>query len=38
MVLLIVLILSQLDFIIGTIIGPKNEEEIAKGFIGYSGK
>ena len=37
MVLLIVLILSQLDFVIGTIVGPKNQEEIAKGFVGYNG-
>ncbi|KAL0271584.1 UNVERIFIED_CONTAM: hypothetical protein PYX00_008636 [Menopon gallinae] len=36
MVLLIVLILSQVDFIIGSLVGPKNKEEISKGFVGYS--
>lgn len=38
MVLLVVLILSQIDFMIGTAIGPKGNEEVAKGFVGYNGK
>lgn len=36
MVLLIVLVLSQLDFIIGSLVGPKSNEEISRGFVGYS--
>ncbi|KAK6644092.1 hypothetical protein RUM43_000358 [Polyplax serrata] len=36
MVLLIVLVCSQIDFMIGTLVGPKNEEEIARGFVGYN--
>ncbi|CAG0888473.1 unnamed protein product [Darwinula stevensoni] len=30
------MVLSQVTFIVGTIMGPKSNEEIAKGFIGYS--
>lgn len=26
------------DFLIGTIMGPQNEEQKAKGFIGFSGE
>ncbi|XP_051157409.1 bumetanide-sensitive sodium-(potassium)-chloride cotransporter [Leptopilina boulardi] len=33
--LLIILLLAIADFLIGTFIGPKNDEERAKGFIGY---
>ncbi|XP_046400819.1 solute carrier family 12 member 3-like isoform X1 [Ischnura elegans] len=36
MVLLFVLIASQIDFVIGSIIGPVDDEEIAKGFVGYN--
>lgn len=35
--LLIILLLAIADFMIGTIIGPKNDQERAKGFIGYNG-
>ncbi|XP_075209863.1 bumetanide-sensitive sodium-(potassium)-chloride cotransporter-like [Lycorma delicatula] len=35
MVLLMVLIASQVDFVVGSIIGPKTTLEIAKGFVGY---
>ncbi|XP_046677992.1 LOW QUALITY PROTEIN: bumetanide-sensitive sodium-(potassium)-chloride cotransporter-like [Homalodisca vitripennis] len=35
MCLLVVLLFSQIDFVIGTILGPKNNVEIAKGFTGY---
>jgi len=38
MFLLVVLILSQIVFIIGSILGPKNSEEVARGFVGFSGK
>lgn len=36
--LLIILLIALGDFIIGTFIGPKNNEEYAKGFIGYNGE
>ncbi|CAG0900386.1 unnamed protein product [Darwinula stevensoni] len=32
---LIGLLVSQVTFIVGTIMGPKSDDEIAKGFIGY---
>lgn len=38
MFLLVVLIAAQVDFIVGSFIGPVDEEEKAKGFIGYNGK
>lgn len=38
MCLLVVLLFSQVDFIIGTILGPKNNVEVAKGFVGYNCK
>lgn len=38
MFLLLVLVASQVDFIVGSFIGPINNEEKAKGFIGYDGK
>jgi hypothetical protein len=38
MVLLFVLIASQIDFVIGSFLGPQNDEEIAKGFVGYNCK
>ncbi|KAL0108378.1 hypothetical protein PUN28_015133 [Cardiocondyla obscurior] len=34
--LIAIIIAAILDFLIGTIIGPQNEEQIAKGFIGFS--
>ncbi|XP_008544301.1 bumetanide-sensitive sodium-(potassium)-chloride cotransporter isoform X1 [Microplitis demolitor] len=34
--LLIILLIALCDFIIGTFMGPKNNEEYAKGFIGYN--
>nr|CAD7196808.1 unnamed protein product [Timema douglasi] len=38
MVLLIVLIASQVDFVVGSIMGPKSDLEKAKGFVGYNMK
>lgn len=38
MVLLVVLVFSQVDFMIGSAIGPKGDEEVSKGFVGYSRK
>lgn len=35
--LLIILLLAIVDFMIGTFIGPKDDQERAKGFIGYNG-
>jgi len=35
--LLIILLVAIGDFMIGTFIGPKSEQEKAKGFIGYNG-
>ncbi|KOC64235.1 Bumetanide-sensitive sodium-(potassium)-chloride cotransporter [Habropoda laboriosa] len=34
--LLIILLLAIVDFIIGTFMGPKDDQERAKGFIGYN--
>jgi hypothetical protein len=36
MCLLFVLIASQIDFVIGSFMGPQDDEEIAKGFVGYN--
>jgi solute carrier family 12 sodium/potassium/chloride transporter 2 len=38
MFLLFVLIASQIDFVIGSFLGPQTDEEIAKGFVGYNCK
>ncbi|CAG9565866.1 unnamed protein product [Danaus chrysippus] len=35
-VLLVVLLAAIADFCVGSIIGPKSEEEVAQGFIGYN--
>lgn len=37
MLLLVVLIAAQIDFIVGSFIGPVDDKEKAKGFIGYNG-
>lgn len=37
-VLLIILLVAIGDFILGTIIGPKSDLEMAKGFLGYNSK
>lgn len=37
-VLLAILVIAQVDFVIGSIIGPTDDSEKAKGFMGYSGK
>ncbi|XP_070136599.1 bumetanide-sensitive sodium-(potassium)-chloride cotransporter isoform X2 [Drosophila bipectinata] len=34
--LLIILLVAIGDFVIGTFIGPKSDEELAKGFLGYN--
>ncbi|XP_047122244.1 bumetanide-sensitive sodium-(potassium)-chloride cotransporter-like [Schistocerca piceifrons] len=36
MILLFVLIAAQIDFIAGSIIGPKSAEERSRGFVGYN--
>jgi hypothetical protein len=36
MFLLFVLITSQVDFVIGSFLGPQDDDEIAKGFVGYN--
>jgi solute carrier family 12 (sodium/potassium/chloride transporter), member 2 len=36
-VLLGILVVAQIDFVIGSIIGPMDDTEIAKGFVGYNG-
>ncbi|KAJ9588117.1 hypothetical protein L9F63_018508, partial [Diploptera punctata] len=36
MVLLFVLIASQVDFVVGSFLGPQDDEEISKGFVGYN--
>lgn len=35
--LVLTILAAMLDFLIGTALGPVNEEEKAKGFIGFSG-
>lgn len=37
-VLLIILLAAIADFLIGTLIGPKSDLEMAKGFVGYNSK
>jgi solute carrier family 12 sodium/potassium/chloride transporter 2 len=37
-VLLAILIVAQVAFVIGSIMGPMDDSEKAKGFVGYSGK
>lgn len=36
--LLVILVVAIADFVIGTFIGPKNDEDRARGFEGYSRK
>lgn len=38
MALLFLLIGSQIDFIVGTFMGPLNEEQEAQGFLGLRGE
>ncbi len=38
MLLLVVLIASQVDFIVGSIIGPIDNDEKSRGFIGFNSK
>jgi hypothetical protein len=33
-----ILIVAQVAFVIGSIMGPMDDSEKAKGFVGYSGK
>lgn len=37
-VLLFILLIAIADFVIGTLIGPKSELDVARGFVGYNGK
>lgn len=37
-VLLAILVVAQVDFVIGSIMGPSDDSEKAKGFVGYSCK
>lgn len=36
--LLVILLIAMVDFFIGAMIGPKSDEEKAKGFVGLNGK
>ena len=38
MVLLVLLIVAQINFVIGVLIGPLNDEEMAQGFLGLNCK
>jgi len=38
MLMLVILVAAQVDFIVGSIIGPVSIEEKAKGYIGYDCK
>ena len=35
--LLFILIIAQVTFVIGSILGPTDDDEKAKGFLGYDG-
>lgn len=37
-VLLIILLAAIVDFLMGSLVGPKSDLEQAKGFVGYNGK
>ncbi|KAJ4451627.1 hypothetical protein ANN_03096, partial [Periplaneta americana] len=36
MCLLFVLIASQVDFVVGSFLGPQDDDEVSKGFVGYN--
>lgn len=36
--LLVVLLVAIVDYVIGAIVGPLNDEELAKGFTGFNSK
>lgn len=36
MFLLVVLLAAQVVFVVGTIVGPMDDDEKAKGFVGYN--
>lgn len=33
--LLVILLIALVDFLIGSFVGPKDDKEYAKGFVGY---
>lgn len=37
-VLLIILLIAIADFLLGTVIGPKSDLDVAQGFVGYNGR
>ena len=36
--LLVILLIAIVDFMIGSVIGPKSDLEKSKGFLGYNGE
>jgi solute carrier family 12 sodium/potassium/chloride transporter 2 len=36
--LVITILAAMIDFLIGAALGPENDEEKAKGFVGFSGR
>lgn len=36
--LLVILLVAIGDYVVGSLIGPKSDEDVAKGFVGFSGK
>lgn len=36
--LIAIIVVAMVDFMVGTFMGPKDVEEISKGFVGLSGK
>lgn len=38
LVLLVVLLVAIVDFVIGAIVGPLDDEELARGFTGFNSK
>jgi len=37
LVLLVILTIALINFVVGSIIGPKNDWDKSRGFLGYSG-
>lgn len=35
--LLVILLVAIADYVIGSLVGPKSDEDLAQGFVGYNG-
>lgn len=36
--MLVILLVAIADYLIGSFVGPKSDEDLAQGFVGYNGK